>query len=101
MHSVIQNNVQLFIPLQYFLLLVDFGCFDLKHVTNQQELGIAVVVGVGVVVGVLVGGRFLKCAPIGRTVAGPHCICCLTPPTMAHGQNDTVAILVFLVGQTH
>ena len=40
--------------------------FYLHHVAGLQELRIAVVVGV------LVGGRFLKCAPIGRTAAGPH-----------------------------
>ena len=33
---------------------------------------VAVVVLLVVLVGVLVGSRFLKCAPIGRTAAGPH-----------------------------
>ena len=39
-----------------------------------QEISIAVVVVVVaiVVAGVLVGGQFLQCVPIGRTASGPH-----------------------------
>ena len=51
-------------------------------------------------VGVLVGGRFLKCAPIGQTAAGPHQHWSLD--STHHGtQTKYCNHLGFLVGQTH
>ena len=49
----------------FLLHVYNAGYFDLRCVAGLQELRVVVVV-------FLVGCRFLKCAPIDLTAAGPH-----------------------------
>ena len=82
-----------------FLLVVNILLFIFFFIFSPVTFGLQelrVVVVVAVVVGVLVGGQFLKYVPIAvGQLPDPTHICRLTPPTMACRQNIVAAILVF------